>query len=220
MLVLFSFRFSSSSSYKIRFLTCIVCLFQVSSSRSVKKQKMVDKVVKEAVSTTTPRVAPTVLARRTYFLNARKDRYISFGFYSIMNYIGCAEVGNSSGACVIFSPYLLSSFLLHLPKLCENISYSKPYLFKEESFRVKTCKNLKECVIQYGSARIHLRNEDISYLVMNSNIITDIMNKYILAQTDVFNYVNNNKESIPTSWEKLTALDMVTDEINHPALLV
>ena len=75
---------------------------------------------------------------RLYFLNPKRSKYVCLGFYPDRSHRAFFELGGAKQAPLVFSPSLVSTLALHLPKLCEHLARGERYRWNEMSFRMQT----------------------------------------------------------------------------------
>ena len=171
------------------------------------------KGVKKIVSTNSP--PEKVLHRRVYFLNKQHSKYISFGFYPNRDFHPHAEIGSSRQCCIVLSPYLFSTFAIHLPKLCEHLSEDKPYKCTEMGFQIQTVGKLVK--IKLNKKCIVLKNNEVHYLLTNIVLLQNQLARYELCTSDVKKYtaevITSKSFMVPNKSSSFILYDVLFDEV-------
>lgn len=95
-----------------------------------------------------------VFLRRMYFLNPKKTKFLSLGYYPAHNYDPCVEIRGSKRTHVVLTKYYLSILSQHVPKLCECNCANEIYKYREMSFRLQTVGKNNVCKLTYDKHSI------------------------------------------------------------------
>jgi hypothetical protein len=184
--------------------------------------KSIRKTSRSAKRVVVPTPCEAVLHRRLYFLNSKRSRFISFGYYPNKNYEPYVEIGGAKCG-VLLSPYFFTTLINHLPKLVENLNNKQEYRCVEETFRLRLVGE-KRVTLKCDGMCICLNINDVNFLLCNSNVLQHQLARYIFATNDVRLYVSkcvNSKVYVPADEgsSQYVLYDILCDELNSSLIL-
>ena len=127
---------------------------------------------------------------RLYFLNPKRSKYVCLGFYPDRSHRAFFELGGAKQAPLVFSPSLVSTLALHLPKLCEHLARGERYRCNEMSYRTQTVAE-NSARIALDRTSVTLRLPELKYLLVNLTTLANQLVWYKLDEADVSAYMQN-----------------------------
>jgi hypothetical protein len=144
-----------------------------------------------AATTSTLQTPEQVLLRRVYFMNPKKNNYVSHEYYPARNYDPCVEFGGPERRPVFltsFYPSILSQCLIRLCKsVCQRIVRVQIDVISTADRRWK--KNNNACKLTYNKCCINFKLDELNYLLLNIAELEDQLSRYSIEQNDVLLYV-------------------------------
>jgi hypothetical protein len=131
-----------------------------------------------------------VLLRRVFFINARKSKYISVGFYPARNYEPMVEFGSGRNNSIILGDTQVRYLSEAIPRVCESLCNNESVSFKDGKLRLTTTASKIGARLYLGKQYMGLTLEELRYIRDVFYVIRNQQLLYIRAMSDVMSYVN------------------------------